>query len=196
MLVVELFLLRTGDDGLAKRLADAALRDPDALGAVIALVGEDDELGDDDGIEVLAAPTLVLEAGTEGSMHAGRKGTVGDGRSWEQVPVLELDLGVLSAERVAVSLELVDTPITEDHRLGDPRTTTFLATMDPDGSVRVFRPAEDLVLVASVTPIDEEVVRAWLIDRDTRRMGLLADQGKRGSTSRRLRIERRLLDGA
>ncbi|MCA9492822.1 MAG: hypothetical protein KC621_22970 [Myxococcales bacterium] len=195
MLVVELVLLRTGDDGLAERLADVGLRDPDALGTVIAVMGEDDHRGDDDGIEVLAAPTLVLEEGTEGSMHAGRKGNVEEGRSWRQVPVLELDLGILSAERVAVSLALVDTPITEDHRLGDPRTTTFLATMDADGSVRVFRPDDDLILLATATPMDEDLVRAWLIERDTRRAGMLADQGKRGSTGRRLRIERDLLDG-
>lgn len=197
MIGVELLLLRTTEGWVFPAIRDAAARDPDAVGAAVRAMSEDDRDVDDDGIDVWAAPTLWMAPGTDASAQAERDApvTVDDAGRVELRPTMLATLSVSAADALRVGLELDRTRTTFDALgrmvLGPTDHLSFVTEVPTTPGATVVAPSDDLVLVVTVADAGEDGP-GWLSARDLRRAQLLAAAGRRDGR-RRPKVERALL---
>lgn len=198
MVGVELLLLHTTEAWVLPALRDAAERDPNAVGAAVLVMAEDDTHVDDDGIDLWAAPTMLLAPGTDGSDEVERTAPVvvdEDGR-FEQRPTMRATLRASASDALLVELGLDRTSTRFDERgrlsLGDTQHLDWSVTVPTTPGMTVHEVASDLVLVVNVAQTTQEDARDWLNQRDAARIVLLATMGRREG-KRRPKVERALL---
>ncbi|MCA9492703.1 MAG: hypothetical protein KC621_22370 [Myxococcales bacterium] len=198
MLGVELFLLHTTEAWVLPALRDAAQRDPSAVGAAVWVMAEDDTLVDDDGIDLWAAPTMLLSPGSTGDDEVKREAPVvvdEDGR-FEMLPTMTAKLQVTANDALLVELALDRASTRFDDRgrlsLGATDHLDWSVTLPTTPGMTVVEVASDVLLVANVAQTTEDDAKDWLVQRDMARVVLLASMGKREG-KRRIKVERALL---